>query len=314
MIFKSSVALNIKKQNLIDYLAQRFTYLNNAQWAERVRAGKIHVNGKRSEETDSVYAEDVVAYDAGDFEEPCADLNYTIDYEDQWILGVNKPGNLLVHRAGRSFRNNLIYQLRKSMFPQANAVHRLDRETSGMVIVAKNREAMSCFAEEFRKGNVQKVYRAVVHGKVKDVIRQIEKPILKDKDSSVSHKFKVGESGKPAVTEILQTQPIGENASLLKLRPLTGRTHQIRVHLVSEGHPVIGDKLYSLTQEKYLRWLDDPKRIPQELLIKRQALHCESLRFTHPFTNKEVVLSAPVADDMKNLIRELGRKDSELKI
>ncbi|KMQ51679.1 Ribosomal large subunit pseudouridine synthase A [Chitinispirillum alkaliphilum] len=305
MIFKSSVAVDVKQKNIIDYLSGRFTYHDENEWANRVRLGKVSVNGSLSSESDVVNGSDIVAYDAGEFEEPEADLNYSIVYEDEWILGVNKPGNLLVHRAGKSFRNNLIYQLRNMhnpSFPDSHAVHRLDRETSGVILVAKNSEIMSCFSDSFRVGSVEKIYRAVCLGRVPQEISFIDKPICKDKFAPVRHKFKVDETGKSAVTEVLKIRHFQDTASLLTLKPITGRTHQIRVHLASIGHPVIGDKLYSLSDEKYLRWLDNPKNLPEELQTPRQALHCESLRFTHPFTGRETEISAPMTDDMNDLI------------
>ncbi len=306
MIFNATVALNSKQEKLVDYLARRFTYHCKDIWVEKVRLGQIQVNGKRSVQTDYVYAADVIAYDAGEFVEPAADLDYSVIAEDEWVIAVNKPGNLLVHRAGKSFRNNLTYLLRsvaEPPYPDANAIHRIDRETSGVILMAKNQESMSRFALEFKEGRVQKCYRAVVHGSVQQNNLKIDKPIAKDCNSKVRHKFCTDEAGKPALTEIVETTVLPSNkASLLTIKPHTGRTHQIRVHLASIGHPIIGDKLYSLDEEKYLAWLDNSKIEIPELLMNRQALHCESLQFTHPFTGREMELSAPVPKDIEEFI------------
>ena len=113
MIFTSTVPLSIRKGTLLpDYLAGRFTYYSREQWLSRIAEGRVRRNGLPATAGETVAPRDRVAYDAGEFEEPAADLGYRIIYEDDWLLGVDKPGNLLVHRAGRSFRNNLMYQLR----------------------------------------------------------------------------------------------------------------------------------------------------------------------------------------------------------
>ena len=135
MIFSSVVPPAFRNGSaLVDYLAGRFTYYCSDEWRTRIAAGAVSCNGRTACVDDTVSAGDTISYDAGEFEEPAADLSYRVIYEDEWLLGVNKPGNLLVHRAGKSFRNNLIYQLRYAYvppYPGAHIVHRLDRENVG---------------------------------------------------------------------------------------------------------------------------------------------------------------------------------------
>lgn len=126
------------------YLATRFTYFDYDKWLVRMAEGRIQRNGFPALAGDTVSPGDIVSYDAGEFEEPAADLSYRITWEDSWFLCIDKPGNLLVHRAGISFHNNLMHQLRhvhSPAFPSAHPVHRLDRETSGALMVGKTREA-----------------------------------------------------------------------------------------------------------------------------------------------------------------------------
>ena len=148
--------------------------------AHRIAAGAVSCNGRTACIDDTVSAGDTISYDAGEFEEPAADLSYRVIYEDEWLLGVDKPGNLLVHRAGKSFRNNLIYQLRYAYvppYPGAHIVHRLDRETSGVVCVAKSAAIKAALGREFSAGRVVKVYYAVVRGMPE--VREIDFPIGK---------------------------------------------------------------------------------------------------------------------------------------
>jgi 23S rRNA pseudouridine1911/1915/1917 synthase len=292
MRFSSTVPANIRKPvPAVDYLANRFTYHTHDAWAELVRAGRVFVNDERRDESAFVKAGDAVAYEPEPFEEPGADLSYSIIYEDEWALCVNKPGNLLVHRAGKSFRNNLTYLLRNNNappYPNCRPAHRLDRGTSGAVLFAKTAEYGSAFGNLFRDSKVVKRYAALVRECPNiDTPFIIDKPIAPDESAipgSSPCKFKVNESGKPAVTVIDNAKRLDNGFSLLSIRPLTGRTHQIRVHLSSIGFPIIGDTAYS----------------GDDSLFPRLALHCESLSFTHPCTNTECTITAPFPDDFKS--------------
>lgn len=131
------------------------------QWRMRIAQGRVTRNGRIATITDEIDPGDRISYDAGDFDEPDADLDYRIINEDPWLLGIDKPGNLLVHRAGKSFRNNLIYQLRyvhEPPFPAAQTIHRLDRDTSGVVLAAKNGGSRTyLFRSVFRRKNPERI-------------------------------------------------------------------------------------------------------------------------------------------------------------
>ena len=289
MLFSSKIPCNVKTPLVItEYLARRFTYHAAPEWAATIREGRVFVNGARCCETDTVKAGDIVAYDPGEFEEPEADLSYSIIYEDDRVLAVNKPANLLVHRAGKSFRNNLIYQLRHAAnppYPNCHPVHRLDRNTSGVVLVAKDSEQGALFGNLFAQGKVTKIYKAIVRGRPDIKLPfVIDSPISEDKDSGAPFRFKVDSAGKTAATIIENIQNFDNDFSLLTIRPLTGRTHQIRVHLSSIGFPIIGDRVYGQDAET------------------RQALHCESLSFIHPHTGRECMIRADLPNDFAKII------------
>lgn len=276
---------------LVEYLAARFTYHSYDDWRAIAEDGRITCNGIAAGPDRSVSAGDTVSYDAGEFEEPAADLSYRICWEDGWLLGVSKPGNLLVHRAGKSFRNNLIYQLRHvhvPPYPDAHAVHRLDRKTSGVVCVAKDARVLPALSRAFAGGRVEKTYAAVVRGVPR--AGTIDLPIGKPAEAAAPCAHGVAAGGKAARTEIVDSRPLGRDHAFLTVRPLTGRTHQIRVHLAASGTPVVGDWLYGTERD----------------MFPRNALHCASLSFVHPVTGKTCRMETPLPADMRGLIERLS--------
>lgn len=294
---------------LIDFLSERFTYLTKEQWQERISGHLILVNNDPAEPGTCLKKDDIVSYDIADIPEPEADLSYSIVYEDDWILGVNKPGNLLVHKAGASVTRNLVYLLRHSSknpaYAGINSVNRLDRETSGIVLFSKHPDCLRRLHKDFASGKVEKQYTAVVHNSPAERMMRLEMPIGQDDQSSVKYKFRVDpKNGKRAVT-IIETIASNTDYALLSVRLLTGRTHQIRVHLSAIGCPVVGDKLYGMSEEKYLTWRSDPARFAGTLEFHRQALHCGELSFTHPHTGAPSTIRAPMPDDMKRLIETI---------
>jgi RluA family pseudouridine synthase len=312
MIFNSTVPFNIKPgTDVVSYLSKRFTYYSFETWFEKICEGKISVDGNIANEKDLATPGAIITYDAGEFKEPEANLNYKIIYEDEWFLGIDKPGNLLVHRAGKSFRNNLIYQLRSvhlPPFPEAHSTHRLDRDTSGVMLIAKNIEACTAIGNQFAKRAMNKEYIAIVNGVPEVQCREIMIPIGKAVDSTITYKYQADPDGKDAVTLIEECKPIGKKYALLRMRPLTGRTHQIRVHCAAIGHPIVGDKLYSMEESVYRQWRQNPQEFTGVLDFYRHALHCKSIGFMHPYTNSYCTIEASLHKDMKMLIRELKKR------
>ncbi len=311
MRLHSQVPGNYNGLLLIEYLRKRFTYLSLEQWRQHVREGRLAVNDSRADESASVHTGDIVAYEPPPFVEPPADLDYRVVYEDQWLLGIDKPGNLLVHRSGRSFKSNLMYLIRhaedRKTYPDAGLINRLDRETSGVVLVAKDPETLRLAHDPQRWKSVEKEYAAIVHNCLERPAITVDAPIAKDTGSEVQYRFKAGiDTGKEAVTRFRQLEVFPDGFSLIKAVPLTGRTHQIRVHCAFMGTPIVGDKLYSLPEEMYLRWRRNPETVEKHLLFKRQALHCARMEFEHPRTKKNCTISAPVPSDFSQLKTRLS--------
>jgi len=295
---------------LIDYLSQRFTYLTPDQWIDKIESGLVLVNDLPADPQTILRINDFVSYDVPDFDEPKADLRYEVIYEDEWIVGINKSGNLLVHKSGASLTNNLVYQLRhvsnNPAYAGIHSVNRLDRETSGVVLFSKNAECLKTMHRDFASGKVEKEYIAIVKNPPQNRMFTIDTAIGPDANSAISYKFCVDAvHGKQSET---RGEVLAENGTLalLRLIPKTGRTHQLRVHCASIGSPILGDKLYGLPEDEYIKWRNDPPAYMGDLGCARQALHCSKLTFSHPVLHTSVTIIAPLPPDMKLMIEKFG--------
>lgn len=215
-------------------------------------------------------------------------------YEDDDILAVNKPPNMPTHPSVRHFEgtlaNAVMHYYREIPFT-FRAVTRLDRDTSGVVVIARNAACADILSKQLRSGIFRKEYYAVCEGVPKPAKGMINAPIKREKEGII--KRCISPDGKPAVTDY-ETVCKTENLSLVHLIPETGRTHQLRLHLAHIGAPIRGDFLYGT-----------------EICGERTKLHCAVVEFIHPFTHKNIRIEAPLAEDMKienihNFITENG--------
>ncbi|SFI91884.1 23S rRNA pseudouridine1911/1915/1917 synthase [Terrisporobacter glycolicus] len=220
------------------------------------------------------------------------DLKLPILYDDFDIIMVNKPPFMVVHPTKSHFENTIAngvthYVVEKSENVKIRFVNRLDMNTSGLVIVAKNPYAQFVLSSDMKEDKVEKMYIAVVKGVVKEDFGTINEPIYRPTDDSI--KRIVHEEGQPSVTHFEVVERL-KDSTVLKLKLETGRTHQIRVHLNHIGHGIIGDELYGYVDEN---------------LINRQALHAFSLKFKQPRTREDLEFKAPLPKDMEELIEKL---------
>lgn len=227
-----------------------------------------------------------------------------IIYEDNYLLIVNKPAGQVVHPTHGHYTNTLAngvvahWQRQNEQF-RFRPIHRLDEETSGLVAIAKNAYIHQQLSEQLQQGKVDKRYAALVYGIPQPAEGIIEEPIARDPQQP--HLRIVTPEGAYSKTAYWTVQAFKEQqlaASLIRLKLYTGRTHQIRVHMSSIGHPLIGDKLY----------YKESLRLQQlERSIARHALHAEQLGFYHPMTKQYVQWTAPLPEDFQRLISNLQK-------
>ncbi|HBO22757.1 23S rRNA pseudouridine(955/2504/2580) synthase RluC [Providencia sp.] len=217
-------------------------------------------------------------------------------YEDESILVINKPSGTAVH-GGSGLSFGVIEGLR-ALRPEARfleLVHRLDRDTSGILLVAKKRSALRALHEQLRLKQMQKDYLALVRGNWPSHIKVIQAPLLKNILQSGERVVRVNSEGKPSETRF-KVEERFDNVTLIKASPVTGRTHQIRVHTLHAGHPIAFDDRYG--DKQFDSQLADTG-------LKRLFLHASSLRFTHPKTGEEMQIQAPLDVKLSNCLKAL---------
>ena len=291
---------------LAQFLAGRFTYRTLDEWSERINSGEITLNGKPVSPEYLLQMHDCIEYHPQDIPEPPARKDYRIVFEDEDILVIDKPGNLCVHPSGPFYQNTLWYLLRQN-YPHIHFVNRLDRETSGLLLAAKSPDAARKIAENDAVSN--KSYLAIVHGCFTGNIDA--SGFLVSANSLVRKKrrfIKENPENLPGETSITYLSPekSGENFSLVRAVLGTGRTHQIRATLYSLGFPLVGDKLYGVNENFFLKQKSEdftPEELAQ-LILKRQALHAESFTLLHPATGEKMHFSAPLPGELQSFVNK----------
>lgn len=212
-------------------------------------------------------------------------------YEDEALLVIDKPAGMVVHPGAGHLTGTVVHQLLNRSplstiggVERPGIVHRLDEGTSGVLVIAKTDAAHRNLIEQFKKRSVEKIYIALVHGVVREDEGRIEGPIGRDPVNR--QRMRIIPSGKPAITEFVVLKRFSDE-TLLRVRPVTGRMHQIRVHLRAIGHPVVGDPLYGKRQTKQA--------------LTRLMLHAWQLRIAHPVTGAPLCLIAPPPPEFTRL-------------
>ena len=261
---------------------------------------KIKVNGKKTKASYKVQEGDEIEIQE---EEPkeislkAQNIPLEVIYEDNDIIVINKPKGMVVHPANGNLDGTLVNAVMAICKDSLSGiggeirpgiVHRLDKDTSGIIIVAKNDKAHINLSEQIKNHEVKKTYIALVRGAIKENNATINMPIGRSKNDR--KKMAVDSKGKNAVThfEVLKRY---DKYTLLKVNIETGRTHQIRVHLSHIGYPIIGDEVYSNGKNEWG--------------VKGQCLHAKSLEFKHPITGKQMKLEAELPQYFKDIIKEL---------
>lgn len=234
------------------------------------------------------------------------DLN--VIYQDEQIIVINKPAGLVVHPGSGNWHgtllNGLLYHFKElTLIPRAGIVHRLDKDTSGLMVVARTLLAQTKLVKQLQDHSVSRVYRAIVEGHTQE-----NGSIDKNMGRSLKNRIQMSVidiGGKEAITHF-KTLEYFDDFSYIECRLETGRTHQIRVHMKYSGHPLVGDPLYGTKKTNY------PQNIVDAIhKLNRQALHAIRLSFIHPKTNDPIGFKVPLAKDFKYLLDQLSNSPKD---
>lgn len=289
------------------YLVDRVPFLSRTSLQRLIREEAVTVNGRvpkpstRLRKGDEVIA---ILPPPPSREIPAENIPLDILYEDDHFIVINKHDDIIVHPARGNKSGTIINALAWHFqhessgdlstvgeeFARPGIVHRLDRHTTGVMVVAKQDTAHWRLAKQFEERRVEKRYLAVVHGCMEPYADVIDLPLGKHMTHKEKYAVRWDPTGKPSIT-VYRVREVYEGYTLVELELKTGRTHQIRVHLSHLGYPIVGDDMYGGRAV--------------EGVIRRQALHAALLAFTHPITHQRVEFQAPLHDDMARLVRSL---------
>ncbi len=269
-------------ETLLEFLVRRFRYHDARTWEERIAGGHVTVNGRRVAPEHLLETRHRIVYDRPPGPEPDVDARYRVLYEDDQLLAVSKSGNIPTSPSGKYWDNCLVHVLQRERdLPQLRAVHRLDRETSGVNLFAKGRRMARVLGRDFQEGRVQKSYAAILAGHLSPREAFVAAPLRNATRGTVRIRQEACFAGRAAATRF-RLRALLPGASLVHAEPVTGRTHQIRAHAALLGHPVWGDKLYGQSDAAFVAWVDQGSRSS----AARHLLHARRLGFAHPATGE----------------------------
>lgn len=323
------------KARLDKYLTSRITFMSRTQLQKLISDGGVTVNGRAAKASTSLRLEDVVEVvvpppPSGEIEPE--DIPLDVLFEDGHMIVLNKSPDIIVHPARAENSGTMVHALAWHFlhntggglskvgkeFARPGVVHRLDRQTSGCIVFAKDDEAHWKLSKQFEKRTADKRYLAVVHGRVEPDAHVIDAPIgphpSREKGYREKYVVRHDDLGKPSLTICrvreryrLHDRAVGDqDFTLVELELKTGRTHQIRVHLSHLGWPIVGDDMYGGRA-----FVDGDRAEGDRVVIDRQSLHAALLALRHPISGKDHVFVAPLRGDMLDLIATLRRGQVE---
>jgi len=302
----SAVLEKFAGESLIDSLARRFTYHDRNFWLGKIVAGQVRVNGLISSAEHVLTVGETVQFAIDDFTEPDLDVDYRKIWENDNLIIVSKPANLPVHSNRRFYHQTMTAILRRDEnLPNLNPMHRLDRETSGLMLYLKKPFASKSLRRN--PGNIisAKFYLAVVNGVFAHDTITVSEPLREAACPPVYYRMIVAPDGQASQTTFYRLA-VGEKYSLLLARLDTGRKHQIRSHLEHIGNPVVGDKLYSHDGKYFMKRCNDELQ-PEDLLTlgsPHQLLHAWAIGLQLPDTGSHVVFSDHFSPGWQSYLKE----------
>ena len=296
--------LNSDEGSRVDKIAaEHFSEFSRAHIQTWIKEGNLLLNGKRVKAKYPVQESDMISvsfWEEPHIDDQPEDISLEIIFEDKELMIINKPPGLVVHpgsgnKSGTLVNALLSYDKNLSFLPRAGIVHRLDKDTSGLMVISKTESAYLNLTKQLKERTVKRTYLALVVGAV-ITGKTIDRPI--GRHPKVRTKQAVISSGKEAITKFSVSESY-EGYSLLKVNLKTGRTHQIRVHLSHEGFPIIGDPTYGTRNRFSPNTSEQLKKIIST--FGRQALHAAELELIHPVSKDLVNFKAEMPEDMKFL-------------
>ena len=285
------------------FLSGELPQYSRARLQDWIKSGRVTVNGQPAKPSLALRGGETIQVEPAELPPLKAfaeDVPVEVLYEDQDLIAVNKPAGMVVHAGAGNHSGTLVNALLHRFAALSRAdddlrpgiVHRLERYTSGVILVARTDLAHRALAAQFAGRQVEKIYLALVHGELANETGRIDRPITRDPRRRVRMTARLA-LGRPALTsyEVLRRFP---GFTYLRVRIGTGRTHQIRVHLAAIGHPVAGDRLYGA-----------PARVPGCPELKRYFLHAHRIRFRSPSAGEEITVEAPLPGELSEWMRVL---------
>jgi 23S rRNA pseudouridine1911/1915/1917 synthase len=328
--FNKTIAhqLYIKKrdevgQRLDTILVKKFPDYSRSLFQKLIKDGLILVNHRETKQSYRLKRGDTILVKLPEVIKPQAiptSIPLDIIYEDEWLVAINKPAGLVVHPSSGHLTDTLINALvaryggnlpqKRGDIIRPGIVHRIDKDTSGIVIAARTQQALSNLSKQFQSREVEKEYIAIVVGDVKLDSDVIEKSLSRHKKTPLKMAVVKKDVGKVARTYYEVVKRFGR-FTLLKVRPITGKMHQIRVHLSAIGHPCAGDSVYGAKSPVMLS--DINRNITGErdkIIISHQALHAHRIKVLHPVKKTSLEFIAPLPDDMREFLQILETSTS----
>ena len=287
--YREEVGEEAAGRTALAWLSQRYRHSTEATWRERLAEGEVRLDGAVALAMDVLRPGQVLVWRRPPWEESAVPLGFAILHRDEHLLAVAKPRGLPSVPNGGFLEHTLLSQVRR-LHPEAVPMHRLGRGTSGLVLFARTDLARRAVALEWRRGRVEKEYRALVSGRPALETFTIDTPIGLVAHPRLGHVYAASPSGKPAVSHVRVLALRGENALVAVTIP-TGRPHQIRIHLAAAGHPLVGDPLYVEGGVPG----PDPG-LPGE---GGYRLHAHRLALAHPATGRRIELECPLPPELR---------------
>lgn len=296
------------------YLQDRLGWRSRTRVQKLLRLGRVEVNGEVGKPSTRVAVGDLLLVklnpQGGELDEGAQPLGAPL-WQDPWLMAVNKPAGRLVHPVGKTLSGTILNELHQRFRPINDSpgpvmtprlCHRLDRETSGVLLIAKTIEARRRLQLSFENDEVKKSYVAVVEGEVEEPSFEVDIPVGAHLDRSLprdNRLARASEDGKASLTRF-HTLGRGPGYSIVLCHPITGRQNQIRIHLQSAGHPIVGDTGYGSSEEGFAAV--GGKLPPETAFPERALLHSWKLCFPHPIWRLPYLIEAPLPQDLERFL------------